>query len=425
MGAALKGPWDDDPDGTAPQAPARGPWDDDEDAPGALESYARHAHQAATFGFADEAEGAIRAAGDVLTGGDFDYTKRRDEARARLKAAEEAHPDASTAGTWGGTIGSALIPGGGSKTLLGNVGRGAAMGAAMGLGESEADLTKGEVGKAALDTGLGGLVGGAVGAVAHGAGKLVDAVRNRAAGGARLAEADRAAAEYGKRYAAQKSAQGSFGGEAAAVQNRVGHWREIAQNVEGRYSPAEVAQAERLLASPEADEAIRRAGVNSMKEGGNRMVEGLQSAEAAYDSARAAMDPNLIEAGADAGMAHPFREVVLPRVKKYLTRAVPAYLGAQVGGIPGAIVGWTAGAALGDPGTSLANMLKSPSFRKMAWQVVQGGAGALGKFGPALQRAATELGIGGARALHESLLDTDPEYQAQVQTLLEQTQGGQ
>jgi pilus assembly protein TadC len=74
---------------------------------------------------------------------------------------------------------------------------------------------------------------------------------------------------------------------------------------------------------------------------------------------------------------------------------------------------------MGNPGTALANMLKSPAVRRMAWQAVQSGASGLGKFGPLLQRAASMGGAKLAEALHEALLKTDPEYQAKVGALME------
>src|SRR5688572_11310673 len=60
--------------------------DSDED-PGLLESAGRGALQGVSFGFADEISGVLRSAFGPKT-----YTQARDEARARDKAAKEAHP---------------------------------------------------------------------------------------------------------------------------------------------------------------------------------------------------------------------------------------------------------------------------------------------------------------------------------------------
>lgn len=390
-------------------------WDDQpagDDAPGVVESYYRHAVQPATFGFADEAEGALRAAGDVLTGGDFDYTKRRDEARARLKEAEAAHPTASTLGTWGGTIGSALIPvpGGATKTLLGTVGRGALMGAAQGLGSSEADLTKGDVGRAAVDTGLGGLVGGAVGAAGHGlaklAGPLLQRITGRAARGVGEANQQILTEEGEKAAAATATARAEAGNAAQAAYR---HAELTLQDPDA--SESAVAMAKQLL-----QEQRQKASANIAQRAAEKGVAGQAYREAieseADRAARGAAGRNL------AG-------VIMPRVKRYALPAAGRVVGEAVLGPVGGFVGEMAGGNLRPMQHSLARMIKSPEMRRAAWQAVASSAGAMGKFGPALQRAATQGGVELAHALHESLLESDPDYQRQVQALLEQTQGGQ
>lgn len=461
MGAALKGPWDADPDAPAQGAAVAGPWDQDEEAPGEMGAGEAVAHgfaDMALAGWHDELQGAedvamhrLRSAATAILGGRGlsgaagaitapgvvkEYRQQRDAYRDATERARATNEGAFRVGQVGGLGASLLIPVPGSTatSLAGRVGSGALVGAASGLGSSEADLTKGEVGDAAADTGLGALVGGGVGAVAHGLGKAVDAIRGRAAAGSRLASADEAAAEYGKRYAAQKSAQGAFGGEAAAVQNRVGHWREVAANAEGHFTPAEVAQAQKMLASPEADAAIRRAGVNSMKEGGNRMSGSLQSAENAYDAARAAMDPAAIEAGAEAGLANPIRRELAPRAWTLGHRLLPVLLtgaGAAVGGPEGAVIGGGLGAVValtqGRPGIIIRNAIRSPGVRKMVWDFVEASASspALGKFGAMLQRAAMVGGARQALALHEALMMKDPEYAGAVERAIIETGGGQ
>lgn len=136
----------------------------------------RGAAQGATFGFADELQGGLGAAKDVLTGdATLDkvmdaYRKNRDSAREQYKQSEDRSPTASFVGNLAGGIAPALLSGGTAAapeaatllTRLLNAGRvGGSAGAIMGLGNSEADITKGELGKAIDDTGEG-LVGGAL-----------------------------------------------------------------------------------------------------------------------------------------------------------------------------------------------------------------------------------------------------------------------
>lgn len=183
--------------------------------PGYPETIARGAAQGATAGFADELKGAIDASGldakDVAIaaitmgpaavlgllgkagfnvaqqGGEEtleQYTAGRDEQRQLNAAAEEANPKTYLASQVGGGLATAAIPGAGAGSLLKAAGTGAAFGAAVGLGESEADLTTGELdefAEAAKDTAIGGAIGAGVGGLAHGAvkgvGKVIEKVR--------------------------------------------------------------------------------------------------------------------------------------------------------------------------------------------------------------------------------------------------------
>jgi len=417
--------WDDEP--ASPDVV----WDDAAapEEPSALEAWTRAAHQGATFGFADEAKGALYALGDAVQGKGFDYAKRRDEERAADEAARAAHPDLSMVASVGGTIGSSLIPGlggaGKGASLVRAVGAGAALGAAQGLGSSEADLTKGEVGRAALDTGLGGLIGGAAGGLGHGLGKAAEWLGDKAAGGVRGAESDAAAAAWAKAQKAYRTAKSALGGEAAAGLNAVDQAEKIVANQSGHYTPALIAEAAQWLQSPEVAALRQRAAGNVLEAGQNRLPGSLATAEQVFAQAKQGLQPQAVEAAGAESLEEPFKRQIWPRVVNYASRAIPPIVGASVGGIPGAILGFGAGAVMGNPGTSLANAMRNPAVRRMAWQAVQSGTNALGKFGPALQRAATQGGIGMAHALHESLLESSPEYQHLVQRLLENSQGDQ
>lgn len=133
---------------------------------GSGSAFARGAGQGVTFGFGDEAMGALGAA----TGGD--YAKARDESRALNHAADTAHPWAYTAGKVAGNVAGiipamALAPEAltvGGAGLLSRMGLsalgGAGVGAVQGLGEGEGSardqLISGGLGAA------GGAVGGAL-----------------------------------------------------------------------------------------------------------------------------------------------------------------------------------------------------------------------------------------------------------------------
>lgn len=156
--------------------------------PGAGESAARGALQGATASFGDELAAGIDTlvskvpgvrtvanaiAGDNAGGGlpltnpDLTYAERRDAYRTKNAQAQGAHPVAYGAGEVGGALATSLIPGvapARGAGLAAQAGRAAVQGGVSALGASEADLTKGEFGQAAIDTGVGTVVGGATGA---------------------------------------------------------------------------------------------------------------------------------------------------------------------------------------------------------------------------------------------------------------------
>jgi len=148
--------------------------------PGVGEALARGAAQGFTLNHADEIAGAVEALKDKLAGahealGEL-YQKHRDESRALHHAAEKAHPVASLAGNVAGGLGLFAVPGvgeiaGAGGGLGGLVAGGATLGALAGEGASEGKDVQG----IASDAAKGALEGAAGGALAHGAGKLVQA----------------------------------------------------------------------------------------------------------------------------------------------------------------------------------------------------------------------------------------------------------
>lgn len=120
------------------------------------------------------------------------YRDIRDTRRLRTAAGSAQNPNAARAGTAlgiGATIAAPFLPKVTAGTgRLGRIGSaaatGAGYGALSGLTDGEADLTRGEVGGAALDTLEGAAVGGLIGGAAGGA---VEAVRPLAGALRRLA----------------------------------------------------------------------------------------------------------------------------------------------------------------------------------------------------------------------------------------------
>lgn len=147
------------------------------------------AAQGATVGFGDEVGGLVQAVGNRVlpesAGGRAsgekspsfveDYRQERDAQRAENEEAKRSHQVAYVSSEIGGALATAPLTKVG-KGLAGAIKVGAKFGAAAGLGNSKADLTKGEVGGAAADTALGAGIGATAGAVGHGAVKGLGAV---------------------------------------------------------------------------------------------------------------------------------------------------------------------------------------------------------------------------------------------------------
>lgn len=117
----------------------------------ALESGARGVAQGASMGFADELTGAVES---MLT--DKTYEQARDESRANYAKAQADNPGTYLAGQIGGGAAStALIPGSGVARL-------GALGAASGLGASEAKDALGMAEDAVIGGGTGLVLGAGV-----------------------------------------------------------------------------------------------------------------------------------------------------------------------------------------------------------------------------------------------------------------------
>jgi hypothetical protein len=178
----------------------------------------------ATMGFDDEIAGAVAAGKRAITGPDLNdvvtgrtsigdtYRQARDEQRARKDTARHtAEVSKDARGEWGpneftqgemlGGLATAPLMGAG-KGAVGAMVTGGKIGAVMGLGNSNADLTSGdlgEAGQAVVDTGIGGLVGAGAGLLTHGA------ISGASAGGRYLL--DKGAEMVGRRTAAQSAAR--------------------------------------------------------------------------------------------------------------------------------------------------------------------------------------------------------------------------
>lgn len=169
-----------------------------------LESAARGFSNATTAGFADEIQaaaknpkGALKSLGGVVgmdMTGDQDvrgYQRARDDYRAADDESYNQNPVSHVVGNVAGLVGGAgasSVP----QTIAGAAKLGAGQGAVQGLGGSQADLAKGNVGRSAIDTAVGAGVGAGAGSLGQylsnwaakgGAGGLAEEFAYKAAGG--------------------------------------------------------------------------------------------------------------------------------------------------------------------------------------------------------------------------------------------------
>jgi hypothetical protein len=166
-------------------------------------AFVDHGANAAAFGFGDEMVGGYKALakkilpesmGGAPAGtriGDI-YRHDRDEVRQRFATEADEHPVASTAGDFAGAlVSTAALPGGAEAAeikalaeagagaaarklaLTGAAKTGAALGAVNGLGNSNADLTKGDVGGAVADTAKGAALGAGAAVVGQKVGEKI------------------------------------------------------------------------------------------------------------------------------------------------------------------------------------------------------------------------------------------------------------
>lgn len=140
------------------------------------------------YGVVDELEGVLGAlAYEGAPGrktpptpqGSIDaYRKARDQRRHDDAVAQQKNPDDFGASQLATSVNSALALPGGGATKLARVGNAAAQGAALGLANSDADLTKGEFKDAAIDTAKGAALNAAGQGVIEGGGALAKRFSN-------------------------------------------------------------------------------------------------------------------------------------------------------------------------------------------------------------------------------------------------------
>jgi hypothetical protein len=372
-----------------------------------------------------------------------EYRGGRDVAREQNKSAKEQNTGKYALGEVGGDVllqtPLAIASGGASLSPVGQ----AIIGGASALGASDDDLTFGgktwkddltNYIKAADQTNRGAVLGYLTGKAGE---KLSLAAKNNPlteyfGKKAQVAVADEGAAQSLKALKGVRSAVAELGGRTSTANRSLDVLAEILDDPTA--SAADKAAAEAFLTSEEG--AALKSGVhkNTLGRIGGELGR-LNTAEELLAEANAGTSKEALDKAVDEGLSSPFKKTVMPRVMKYASRFIPTTVGPAVGlavgnqfGSPalgagvGMLVGGGIAATMGHPGTAIANMAKSPAFRKMAWDGVQKALienpAKLGRFGPVIARELQAHGEDAALAMHESLLNSFPEYSKQLEFVL-------
>lgn len=150
---------------------------------GTVDAVVRSVANGATLGHADELVGVVGGGIDAITSDKSlidAYRDNRDFARKGDADAQDQHPGISLAGNIAGSVlTGGAVTGGLAKAGAAGMKGVLAGGAIDALGQSDADLTKGEIGKASMDVAGGTLLAGGIGLVGKGLGKTVDTLADQ------------------------------------------------------------------------------------------------------------------------------------------------------------------------------------------------------------------------------------------------------
>jgi outer membrane lipoprotein SlyB len=182
-----------------------------------------------------------------------------------------------------------------------------------------------------------------------------------------------------------RSARGGLGGVVQTGHRDIEAAKEALSDA--AIDPALKKRLAAYLASPEGV-ALRNRVMEAKAESMPGKLAGIDDAQRVFDAARAANTPkNVAAKSAEILGPERFRDASMMRLKKYAGRVAPPFIGSAIGGaiggsegaMGGALAGSIASAALGSPGTALANYMRDPS---VMLRMSKAGPALLGSQGP-------------------------------------------
>ena len=253
-----------------------------------------------------------------------------------------------------------------------------ALGVVTGLLSSEAELTTDKTNPAELAKAGASAAMGGVGAY------YLPKIGNRIAGKiansglaktlvekSRGAAADQAQKVAGAVLAKVREATGAMGGATSSARRSLEVLREVLTSPAATQEQKLAAKA--FLESDEGVNLLRKTYDNTLERAPEEMAR-LGQAAATRESALKGATQEAIEEGTDAVLSKPM-EPIKRALWKYGTRMLPiaagSWVGNQLGGgtlgtAGGALAGGALGVVMGDPGTSIKNIVNNPAVRKGA-----------------------------------------------------------
>lgn len=320
------------------------------------------------------------------------YRLTRDLIRDESKQAEQEQGGAHLIGQLlGGAALIPLAPTGGPATLANAMKTGAVLGAGSGLGASEADLLRGDVGRTLGDAALGGVFGAAAGAGGHGAGKLLgktaSTLSNRA--GSKIANIESAVVEAAKKEAAAEtaSARSAAGTAAQDAYRQLEHLRELGRL--GQLAPEEAQIADELAAelAEKAQAKLAPAVARKAEKAGALRLAMESEAKRAEELAAQKLSGSEL------------KQQTMARLTRY---GLPALGGAALAAATGErdpmrLLGGAGLGALGGAGMrpmmhSLLRMAKQPVVQRPLWKALQRTTGLANLAGETVESLAGPLG---------------------------------
>lgn len=271
---------------------------------------------------------------------------------------------------------------------------GAKVGGLSALGNSEADLTKGDVGGAVDDAAGGALIGGAVSGVLAPVVKGAEWGAGKLRGLAASVRADKLAEIQAALDAKIASAKGAFGSAVQAGSRTHENVQRVVQGVDAPIGnavvdPATQRRALGALADPQFRELADKVANNTLDGVGDKLAT-VDRTKATYEALKAARDPTAAKEFADYFGRSVLSKDIAPRLWRAAGGAAVGGFGGAVLGAPGAIktqlsggdglsewghdikLGAIGGSVMGGAGTKtmMKNLLNSPRAQNAALEGV-------------------------------------------------------